>query len=143
MIGPFIGKYRFLSNFYPAPILVEGIWFPTVEHAYQWAKTEDGSFRKWITEAPTPGVAKGLGSRAPLRSNWERVKLEVMRALVTEKFRREFVYGELGAQLFDTGDEELVEVNDWGDTFWGVCRGVGENHLGKILMQIRSELPPF
>ena len=34
--------------------------------------------------------------------------------------------------LLQTGDEELVEGNKWGDRFWGVCKGKGENHLGKI-----------
>ena len=33
---------------------------------------------------------------------------------------------------------EIVEENTWGDTFWGVCKGVGENHLGKLLMEIRD-----
>ena len=39
-----------------------------------------------------------------------------------------------------TGDAELVEGNTWNDTYWGVCNGVGHNHLGKILMQVRQEL---
>jgi hypothetical protein len=42
--------------------------------------------------------------------------------------------------LLLTGDEELIEGNFWGDVFWGVCNGVGKNHLGKILMEVRSEL---
>ena len=43
-------------------------------------------------------------------------------------------------RLLKTRDTELVEGNTWGDIYWGVCNGVGENHLGKILMRIRSEL---
>ena len=38
------------------------------------------------------------------------------------------------------GNEELIEENWWNDTFWGVCRGVGKNHLGQILMKIRKEI---
>jgi predicted NAD-dependent protein-ADP-ribosyltransferase YbiA (DUF1768 family) len=34
----------------------------------------------------------------------------------------------------------LIEENTWGDTFWGICKGQGENHLGRLLMQIRDEL---
>lgn len=41
--------------------------------------------------------------------------------------------------LLKTGDEELVEGNTWGDTFWGVCKGKGRNELGKILMKVREE----
>jgi N-glycosidase YbiA len=42
--------------------------------------------------------------------------------------------------LLDTGDAELVEVNHWRDFWWGVCNGVGANHLGRLLMTIRNEL---
>jgi len=40
--------------------------------------------------------------------------------------------------LLQTGDEELIEGNKWGDRFWGVCKGKGKNNLGKILMKIRD-----
>ena len=43
-------------------------------------------------------------------------------------------------RLLDTGDRELIEGNTWGDRFWGVCRGEGENKLGRILMRVRDEL---
>jgi predicted NAD-dependent protein-ADP-ribosyltransferase YbiA (DUF1768 family) len=42
--------------------------------------------------------------------------------------------------LLETGDAELIEGNDWGDTFWGVCGGKGNNFLGKLLMEVRKEL---
>ena len=42
--------------------------------------------------------------------------------------------------LIQTGDSVLIEGNTWGDRVWGVCNGVGENRLGRILMKIRSEL---
>ena len=34
----------------------------------------------------------------------------------------------------------IVEGNTWGDVFWGVCNGIGENHLGNILMDVRDEI---
>lgn len=46
-------------------------------------------------------------------------------------------------QLIDTGDSEIEEHNDWSDTYWGICNGCGENHLGKILMQVRDELKDY
>ena len=46
----------------------------------------------------------------------------------------------LAEQLVATGDEELIEGNDWNDRYWGVCRGVGQNKLGQTLQRIRSEL---
>ena len=32
--------------------------------------------------------------------------------------------------------EDIVEDNYWNDTFWGMCKGKGNNILGKILMNI-------
>ena len=42
--------------------------------------------------------------------------------------------------LLATGDRYIEETNTWGDTFWGVCNGKGENNLGKIIMKIRDTL---
>lgn len=55
----------------------------------------------------------------------------------------EFKYGqnpELCEKLLNTGDAYIEETNKWGDTFWGVSKGIGENNLGKILMGIRDQL---
>ena len=60
-----------------------------------------------------------------------------MAYLVREKFTTN---QKLQKQLLATGDQHLEETNKWGDTFWGVCNGVGSNHLGKILMKVRDEL---
>ncbi len=42
--------------------------------------------------------------------------------------------------LVMTGVEELVEINTWNDTFWGVCNSEGSNFLGEILMKVRREI---
>jgi predicted NAD-dependent protein-ADP-ribosyltransferase YbiA (DUF1768 family) len=58
-----------------------------------------------------------------------------MTEIVGEKFNQN---PELKEKLLATKDIELVEGNHWHDTYWGVCNGVGENHLGKILMAYRD-----
>lgn len=136
MIESFSGEHRFLSNFWPSPVKVKGVMFPTVEHAYQAIKTTDEAIRKEISELPTPGKAKRFGKKLTLRSDWEIIKLKVMEALVTAKFKDKALAG----MLLATGDEVIQEGNNWNDTFWGVCRGKGENYLGKILMKVRAEL---
>jgi ribA/ribD-fused uncharacterized protein len=72
-----------------------------------------------------------------MRPDWEQVKILIMTSLVRDKFTR---HQDLKEQLLATGDAELIEGNWWGDTFWGVCKGKGENHLGKVLMKVREEL---
>lgn len=135
-IDSFFGEHRFLSNFYPSPIEWGGATHPTVEHAFQAFKTHDTSEKVAILEASTPGKAKRLGKKVTLRKDWERIKLTVMKLLLTYKFD----IPELRQKLIDTGDAELIEGNEWGDTFWGVYQGMGSNHLGILLMEIRNEL---
>jgi len=137
MIDSFAGEYRFLSNFWPAPVLMYGELYPSVEHAYQAAKCKRSADRAAFRDASlTPGQAKRLGRTVEVRDDWEAFKITAMNTLV----RRKFEFRLLADRLLATGDQELVEGNKWGDTFWGVCNGRGENHLGKILMATRKEL---
>ena len=136
MIDSFTKEYRYLSNFFTSPIEVDGEIYPTAEHAYHAAKTSDPLLKKMIRGATTPGKAKGLGHDVPLRRDWEEVKISIMKDLL----KRKFSIPELKEKLLETKGHELIEGNYWNDTFWGVCGGVGENHLGKLLMEIRNEI---
>lgn len=139
MIGPFQGQYRWLSNFWMTPVYLDGVKYPSVEHAYQAAKSLDPEYRLKIKNCPTPGQAKRVGRTAKLRKDWEFVKINMMLGLVKEKFETN---DELRAKLLATGKDEIVEINHWGDTFWGVdnAKGGGKNHLGQILMTVRDML---
>ena len=139
MIDNFFGEYRFLSKFWPCDIVYERIKFPSTEHAFQAAKTLDSSIRMEIAALKTPGQAKRAGKKVALRPDWEQVKIYIMRELLSLKFNR-YRYSYLSAKLIATYPFELIEGNTWGDKFWGVCDGEGENHLGKLLMQIRAAL---
>jgi ribA/ribD-fused uncharacterized protein len=137
----FNGKYRFLSNFYPSVVEFEGIVYPTVEHAYQAAKTLDQETRRQIAQAFSAAVAKKTGRTIYLREDWDDVKDSIMLRLLRKKFRNDGLAG----LLLDTGDLELVEYNYWHDRYWGVCEcagcgSVGKNMLGQFLMQVREEL---
>lgn len=136
-ITSFSGEHRFLSNFWPADVTFEGVRFPSAEHAYQAAKTVDVSERARIAALATPSDAKRAGRALICRADWDRVKLDVMERCVRDKFLNN---AGLGARLLATGEAELIEGNDWGDEYWGVCNGRGANHLGKILMKVRAEL---
>jgi len=136
-ITSFQGEYRWLSNFWVCPFEHEGFLFPTAEHAYQLAKCTNPQDAQKIADAPTPGQAKKLGRRVQVRSDWEKVKVPLMQSIIHSKFK----VPELREKLLATDRAQLIEGNTWGDTFWGVCNGVGENYLGRILMAVRAELP--
>lgn len=136
-ITEFKGEFWWLSNFSPSKVILDGYEYPSVEHAYQAAKTVDPNERKQVRDAPGPGQAKKLGRKVAMREDWEQAKIGVMESMLRQKFDPE---SELAKKLLETGDGQLVEGNFWGDTFWGVCKGVGKNNLGKLLMKIRGDL---
>jgi N-glycosidase YbiA len=136
VIDKFEGEYAFLSNFYPCTIYILGIDYPTLEHAFQSHKTFNPLSKAAIRKAETPGKAKRLGGKVVLKENWESIKQPLMYILLRQKFS----IPELKEKLLTTGDTELIEGNNWNDTYWGMCNGIGENHLGKLLMQVREEL---
>lgn len=123
-ITRFQGQFRFLSNF------VGG-----VEQKYQAAKCLSKEDANRILTL-TPGQAKRAGRKVKLRPDWDNVKVHIMTNLIRKKFYKE----PFRSQLIATGSQEIIEGNDWGDHFWGVCMGFGENQLGKILMRIRNEI---
>lgn len=139
VVREFRGPFAFLSNFYPAPVELDGVLYSTVEHAYQAAKTTDPEWRARIRACPSPGAAKRMGRMAPLRRGRYEMRVAVMRELVAQKFTQ---HPELAKALLATGNPILVEGNRWGDQFWGVDLEtmVGVNQLGKILMDVRAEL---
>ena len=135
-IERFRGEYSFLSNFAPCKVQYGGKVFPTVEHAFQAAKCLDEEEMDIFLYVGTPEEAKKWGRVVKLRPDWEEVKVGIMEDLVRQKFTNP-KYKEL---LIKTGDCPITEGNTWGDTFWGVCKGKGQNNLGKIIMKIRKEL---
>ena len=138
VITEFRGAYAFLSNFYEAPMVFQGISYRNAEAAFQAQKclTDDA---KWEFSELPPTKAKHKGRRVALRPDWENVKVALMEEVVRTKFAENEV---LKALLLATGDAELQEGNTWNDTFWGVSSktGKGKNTLGKILMKVRGEL---
>lgn len=135
-ITSFSGKHDFLSNFYPCHMMYDGILYRAVEHAYQAHKSLDINERRRFAHIFHPAQAKKDGKKIILRDDWEQVKLKIMKELLVIKFNQE----PFKTKLIETGSAELIESNWWGDRYWGVCKGVGENMLGKLLMQIRNEM---
>lgn len=148
-------QYGFLSNFYPAPFMLDGKQWNTVEHYYMAMKSDSEEYQDKIRQAATPGKAKRLGDSKiddpawakqslfrpnrggySLNPNWDDIKLDIMFKAVHAKFTQN---PELGSALLATGDAELIEDSPT-DTYWGLGDGSGKNHLGKILMQVRSQL---
>ena len=132
-------SYNWLSNFYPCAITVNGITYPTLEHAYQASKTDDPTIKHKISLLLTAGQAKRFGRTMHLPADWDERKLKVMEWLLRIKFTNP----DFRRLLVLSYPAVLEEGNNWGDRYWGICppnSGNGENHLGKLLMKLRDEL---
>lgn len=139
MVTEFKNEYSWLSNFAPVKITLEGLEFPSVEHAYMSAKSDSIEWKQFCSNPEnSAGLIKRKSREIELRSDWDNIKLKVMADCLTQKFNTE----PFKTKLLETKNEPLQEGNFWNDKFWGVClkTNVGENHLGKLIMKIRSSL---
>ncbi len=150
--GTFSGDMDWASNFYEVPIVFDDmkhqlraifpqfkfdtLEYPSSEHLYQALKTTNEEDRELIRTAPTTGTAKKQGGKIMPRMDWDYVKVDAMRLTLYLKF---YQHPDLLLKLIETGKQELIEGNWWGDKFWGVCdkTNEGENWLGRLLMEIR------
>lgn len=147
MIKEFQGEYRWLSNFAPIMIRLDdlpgdtALYFKSTEAAYQASKSivvdaEGVPFERLPLQYMPPGWCKRAGRDLTLRADWDAVKLDVMYNVNKQKYANDKYF----LKLINTGEQELIEGNKWGDCYWGKCGGFGQNHLGKIIMRIRDEL---
>ncbi|ANV87749.1 MULTISPECIES: NADAR family protein [Cyanophyceae] len=134
--------YGCFSNFSLHPIHCEALDWPTVEHFYQAHKflpTHQQDLIDKIRAAPTPEIAAALGRdpQHPKRPDWEDIKRTVMWQGVWTKFK---THPDIAQILLATGDAAIIE-NSPVDYYWGCgADGSGHNYLGKVLMQVRSQL---
>ena len=144
------GDYQFLSNFTYSPFVTtyyripKAARFRTVEHYFQASKAQLHGQAFKITKAKSPRHAKTMGRMCMPWDDWEEIKQDVM----LTGLRHKFAIPSFQEKLIATGDAILIEGNRWNDRYWGMVQlngaagpvWVGENHLGKLLMQVRKEL---
>ncbi|HVX92854.1 MAG TPA: NADAR family protein [Candidatus Dojkabacteria bacterium] len=141
-IKGFFGKYSFLSNFCKCPngIHFNNLVFPSTENAYQSFKFSEKYIAAFtqLTATQSKELAKMIKDKDKsgyCNAMWKEKKYDIMFGLVFQKFTNDLDFKK---KLIDTKDKYLEETNSWNDTYWGVCNGIGENNLGKILMRIRA-----
>ena len=142
-IDSFKEEYRFLSNFYQTPVTYKGLTYPNGEAAFQAQKCQCEEDKVKYTLVKNPVRAKQMGKKEPcLPANWNEISPDIMLGVLRAKFS----IPEMADKLLATGDAELVEGNTHHDNLWGDCscpkcvNKVGQNRLGKLLMQVRQEL---
>lgn len=130
------------SSFFPVTVHLDGRAWPTAEHYYQAQKFDSQAMPalvQAIAKAPTAQAAAELAQKNKkyIRQNWQEQKLDVMQKVVLAKFMQSDHCREI---LLNTKDRPIYESSP-ADSYWGVGEyGSGQNHLGKILMAVRSLL---
>ena len=146
-IKGFFGEYKFLSNFWPAKVFLDGEEYATTENAYQAAKypKELREYLRTCTPREAIVFVRDNPEGQATEAEWNTRKLQVMKDLLIQKFDKA-LNPENHNKLMQTGNKYLEETNYWGDVYWGVNKsdmneeGIGENNLGKLLMEIRSNM---
>lgn len=128
----FRNEYYFLSNMYPCEIKYGSKTFTCVESAFQACKCPSR-----VNEFTNLDgyKAKKLGRIVSLADDWETKKIGYMYTILKIKFSNSILRDKLVNIT-----EPIIEENNWGDTYWGACNGIGNNMLGKLLTKIREEL---
>lgn len=144
VIADFRGQHEALSNFARIPVEHNGVRYPTLEHAFQAAKTTNAGDHKLILEAPNPAEAKRIGKIVDRVPDWEATKDGLMAHLVLQKAHQNYDFANY---LCSLEHYWLVEGNTWGDVYWGCTMPrqapyvwTGRNQLGQALMSARHIL---
>jgi predicted NAD-dependent protein-ADP-ribosyltransferase YbiA (DUF1768 family) len=126
----------YLSNDIPTTIVVSGIEYPSVTHAYWALSTDDPSAAEAIRLAPRASEAVELGEHASRKPDWPDVRLAIMTRLVRCKFEQ---HPDLAARLLATGNARISAGFALSGQYWR-SGSSGRNWLGRILELVRSEL---
>ena len=121
-------------------MVIEGNSFACVEQWFVYNKVKEDEVKKIILKTSNPKKCRAIGRSKNVKvdmEEWENIRIHVMKTGLEAKFRQNKT---LAKRLKETYPNELVEINWWNDVFWGRCNGVGQNQLGKLLMEVREEL---
>ena len=128
-----------LSNFSAFRVTFDGQTFDTSEAAYHYQRFTDAEDRRGVQYANSAHEAFRYAQdcKAYQRPDWDQIKVRVMKDILRAKVQQhEYVR----RKLLATGDRVLVE-DSWRDDFWGWGPNRdGQNMLGKLWMEVRSEL---
>ena len=135
----------YFSPYSAHAIEVNGVIYPTTEHAYQCSRYTDEKIRSEILLARSPVKAWGISStykhlQIPEFKDKE-YKLKVMKGLMRMKVEQ---HEEIRKALSDSKGKQIVKhITTYppGDGFWDDGEdGTGLNHMGRMWMEIRDEL---
>ena len=141
------GPNGWLSNMYPHTVLWNGRLYQTAEHLFQCMRYPDfPGIQAEINMQASPVMAKGAAKKyRKLHPSTKENDLQLMKMVVRLKaIQNPEIIRKL---VFSEGEIIEDSTNRPGGTgvFWGAAQDtdgnwVGENHLGRIWMELRDDL---
>ena len=131
-------EFYVFSNFSSFAIEWKNKLYMTSEHAYHSEKFEDINLKERIRNARSAHDALKLAqlNKDKYRADWDTIKLKVMKEILRAKVEQHLY---VKKKLIESGSKELIE-DSWRDSYWGWGPNKdGENHLGKLWMEVREE----
>jgi nicotinate (nicotinamide) nucleotide adenylyltransferase len=137
MIDKFKGEYDFMSNRFHWRFEWQGLVYGSAEAAFQASKCKE-EFERLVFTHCSPDKAALKGKDIVPSHDWEEARFEIMESIIRAKFEQNPI---LMRRLKETGNRLLINGNNKQETYWGVdlYSWQGENHLGKIIMNIRDK----
>ena len=146
-------EFKEFSTGYDAPMQIDGMTFPTVEHYLQWSKAKqfgDAGTQSKILKTTSPKSVKTYGDKVTgfKEEEWAETRDGIMATALKAKFMQ---HADLKTKLLSTGDTPIGEANA-RDKYWGIGTGAatgiakrpskwpGKNRLGQLLMDLLREL---
>jgi ribA/ribD-fused uncharacterized protein len=129
--------YYEFTNYAPYGFFANNTFWQTGEHYFQAQKFPKMALYEEVRQSATPSAARHLARQnfRRQRSDWNNIRLDVMRETLRLKFNDNPPLVQL---LLSTGARPLVEASE-DDNFWGYGPDrQGENNLGKLLMELRD-----
>ena len=132
-------EFYVFSNLSSFKLEWKGVLWMTSEHAYHSEKFEDLKIIKQLknTRSAHDAMKLAYANKDKYKKNWDSIKLGIMKKILMAKVQQ---HPYVKKKLLESGNKELVE-NSWRDSYWGGGPNKdGENHLGKLWMEVRDEI---
>lgn len=132
-------EFYAFSNFSSFKLMWKGYDWMTSEHAYHSEKFDNPEIIEALknTRSAHDAMKLAYANKDKYRKDWENIKLGTMKKILRSKVEQ---HPYVKKKLLESGDKELIE-NSWRDSYWGWGPNKdGENHLGKLWMEVRNEV---
>lgn len=132
-------EFYVFSNFSSFMIEWKGKLWMTSEHVYHSERFDEEGRKDAVRtmRSAYDAFTYAQENKSFQRSDWNDVKVGIMKEILRAKVAQ---HAYVKKKLLESGERELIE-DSWRDDFWGWGPNKdGKNQLGKLWMEVRTEV---